>query len=227
MPQRTPSLTLSIPLFTWRWASVTAPLWAFLVSVAANVFPLVRRQPRTGLLWSWRPEGEACGTILDSHRSTSPRFTRQHLFRRNPVGGAQEVPSAGTSLLTGEAGRTPRTVQEGQSNDQFDDAVKRYSEKFAMPAGEIMERLREAGKLTDLELDEEIERTYVLPWHHEGRRARHGAAMMGPDYVQWHDSPEKRSPTSSSWGNSSHKLPVLMMLSLNLPILRPKVGRWP
>ena len=23
-------------------------------------------------------------------------------------------------------------------------------------------------------------------WHHEGRRARHGAAMMGPDYTWWH-----------------------------------------
>ena len=23
-------------------------------------------------------------------------------------------------------------------------------------------------------------------WHHEGRRARHGASMMGPDYTQWH-----------------------------------------
>ncbi len=23
-------------------------------------------------------------------------------------------------------------------------------------------------------------------WHHEGRRARHGACMMGPDYTHWH-----------------------------------------
>jgi hypothetical protein len=23
-------------------------------------------------------------------------------------------------------------------------------------------------------------------WHHEGRRARHGAPMMGPDYTHWH-----------------------------------------
>jgi hydroxylamine dehydrogenase len=49
-----------------------------------------------------------------------------------------------------------------------------------------MTRLREAGKLTDLDFDEQIEWTFFLLWHHEGRRARHGAAMMGPDYVQWH-----------------------------------------
>jgi predicted heme/steroid binding protein len=69
---------------------------------------------------------------------------------------------------------------------QFDDAVDLYNDKFAVPAGEIMQRLREAGKLTDLEFDEQIEWTYFYLWHHEGRRARHGAAMMGPDYVQWH-----------------------------------------
>jgi hypothetical protein len=23
-------------------------------------------------------------------------------------------------------------------------------------------------------------------WHHEGRRARHGASMMGPDFTHWH-----------------------------------------
>ena len=69
---------------------------------------------------------------------------------------------------------------------QFDDAVDLYNVKFAIPAQQIMERLREAGALTDLDFDEQIEWTFFLLWHHEGRRARHGAAMMGPDYVQWH-----------------------------------------
>jgi len=69
---------------------------------------------------------------------------------------------------------------------QYDDVVALYNTKFAVPAGEIMSRLREAGKLTATEFDENIEWTYFYLWHHEGRRARHGAAMMGPDYVQWH-----------------------------------------
>ena len=38
----------------------------------------------------------------------------------------------------------------------------------------------------DVNFDDKIEFTYFLLWHHEGRRARHGAAMMGPDYTQWH-----------------------------------------
>jgi hypothetical protein len=34
--------------------------------------------------------------------------------------------------------------------------------------------------------DEEIEHTIYRNWHHEGRRFRHGAQMMGADYTQWH-----------------------------------------
>jgi hypothetical protein len=40
--------------------------------------------------------------------------------------------------------------------------------------------------LSATEFDDEIEFTYFFLWHHEGRRARHGVAMMGPDYTQWH-----------------------------------------
>ncbi|MBD3348850.1 MAG: hypothetical protein GF400_06600, partial [Candidatus Eisenbacteria bacterium] len=69
---------------------------------------------------------------------------------------------------------------------QYDAAVDLYNDKFARPATEIMSELREAGALTERQFDEQIEWTYFLLWHHEGRRARHGAAMMGPDYVQWH-----------------------------------------
>jgi predicted heme/steroid binding protein len=69
---------------------------------------------------------------------------------------------------------------------QYDQAVALYNAKFAQPAAAIMKALRAAGKLTALDFDEQIEWTYYLLWHHEGRRARHGAAMMGPDYVQWH-----------------------------------------
>jgi predicted heme/steroid binding protein len=68
----------------------------------------------------------------------------------------------------------------------FDDAVELYNGKYAVPGVEIMASLRQAGKLTDLQFDEPIEWTFFYLWHHEGRRARHGAAMMGPDYVQWH-----------------------------------------
>ena len=44
-----------------------------------------------------------------------------------------------------------------------------------------------AGKgLSPNPFDDEVEWTWYLLWHHEGRRARHGASMMAPDYTQWH-----------------------------------------
>lgn len=68
---------------------------------------------------------------------------------------------------------------------QFDDALVLYNEKFAQPAQAITQRLREVGKLMPLDFAEHIAWTFYLLWHHEGRRARHGAAMRGPDYAQW------------------------------------------
>src|SRR5262249_62373426 len=71
---------------------------------------------------------------------------------------------------------------------QYHDFVILYNEKFAKPAGQIMKVLYDQKLLTPKpkEFDEEIEWIYYLLWHHEGRRARHGASMMAPDYAHWH-----------------------------------------
>lgn len=69
---------------------------------------------------------------------------------------------------------------------QYDDFVVNYNEKFAKPGTQIMKALLENGLRTKTEFDEEIEWTWFYLWHHEGRRARHGASMMAPDYAHWH-----------------------------------------
>jgi hypothetical protein len=69
---------------------------------------------------------------------------------------------------------------------QFDAAVELYNNKFAIPAKAIMDELYQENLLTRVPFDEKIEWTFFELWHHEGRRARHGASMMGPDYTQWH-----------------------------------------
>ncbi len=70
---------------------------------------------------------------------------------------------------------------------QYDSLVGMYNDKFAQPATAIYTKLRAAGLLTaDTDFDEELEWTYYLLWHHEGRRARMGTAMFAPDYTQWH-----------------------------------------
>ncbi len=69
---------------------------------------------------------------------------------------------------------------------QFDDVVDLYNEKFAKPIAAAMGDLKKDGYITKSPFDDKIEWTWWEIWHHEGRRARHGASMMGPDYTWWH-----------------------------------------
>jgi len=69
---------------------------------------------------------------------------------------------------------------------QYDDFVILYNEKFAKPGQAIMAALRAQDLITKTQFDEPIEWTWFYLWHHEGRRARHGASMMAPDYAHWH-----------------------------------------
>ena len=70
---------------------------------------------------------------------------------------------------------------------QFDALVQLYNEKYAKPALSIMNLIKEKKLLKrPASFSNKIEWTFWELWHHEGRRARHGAAMMGPDYTWWH-----------------------------------------
>ncbi len=69
---------------------------------------------------------------------------------------------------------------------QYDDFIRLYNEKFARPGKAIMDELKKQGLITKAEFDERIEWDWFYLWHHEGRRARHGASMMAPDYAHWH-----------------------------------------
>ncbi|MFC1557429.1 multiheme c-type cytochrome [candidate division KSB1 bacterium] len=70
---------------------------------------------------------------------------------------------------------------------QFDAVVELYNQKFAQPAREIMNIIRERGLLENpADFSNNIEWTFWEIWHHEGRTTRHGAAMMAPDYAWWH-----------------------------------------
>jgi len=68
---------------------------------------------------------------------------------------------------------------------QADIVVEVYNEKYT-ETKEVVDQLYEEGLLTKTSFDEPIEFKIYEMWHHEGRRARMGAFMMGPDYVQWH-----------------------------------------
>ncbi len=70
--------------------------------------------------------------------------------------------------------------------EQYDDLVNLYNEKFGKPGLAVMAALLQQGLRTKVEFDEKVEWTWFYLWHHEGRRARHGASMMAPDYTHWH-----------------------------------------
>lgn len=70
---------------------------------------------------------------------------------------------------------------------QFDDLVVLYNEKFAIPSKQLIDDLTADGVLNDkAPFEKKVQWVFYELWHHEGRRARHGASMMGPDYTHWH-----------------------------------------
>ena len=70
---------------------------------------------------------------------------------------------------------------------QYDDLVVLYNDKFARPAQQLMDDLTKDGVLNPkAPFEHNVQWVFYELWHHEGRRARHGASMMGPDYTHWH-----------------------------------------
>ena len=71
------------------------------------------------------------------------------------------------------------------TRDMLDDAVALYN-TYWDEAVKMKKELAAKGLLKkDPWKDGYQELMYYL-WHHTGRRARHGAAMNGPDYAHWH-----------------------------------------
>jgi hydroxylamine dehydrogenase len=69
----------------------------------------------------------------------------------------------------------------------LDRVVKNYNETYFKPAKALIDALYEEGLLSKQRyFDEDLEWEFYELWHHEGRRARMGAAMMAPDYAWWH-----------------------------------------
>jgi len=71
---------------------------------------------------------------------------------------------------------------------QYDGLIELYHEKFADPGLELMALAKPL--LRPVQFSNEIDWTWFEIWHHEGRRARHGASMMGPDITHWHGTYE-------------------------------------
>lgn len=70
---------------------------------------------------------------------------------------------------------------------KLDKVVQEYNEVYFKPAKKMLGDLYAKGLLDKSKFfDERLEVEYYELWHHEGRRARMGTAMMAPDYAWWH-----------------------------------------
>ena len=109
---------------------------------------------------------------------------------------AKKVTRKVASILTWDARRSQMqavcTNCHGKSfvenfYEQYDSLVTLYNEKFAKPAKAMMDELTADGILNPkAPFEHRVQWVFWELWHHEGRRARHGASMMGPDYTHWH-----------------------------------------
>jgi len=71
--------------------------------------------------------------------------------------------------------------------ENLDAVVRLYNETYYLPVKQRMDALYEKKLLTETPyFDDPLEWEFYEFWHHEGRRARMGAAMMAPDYAWWH-----------------------------------------
>lgn len=68
--------------------------------------------------------------------------------------------------------------------EQYDELIELYNTKFGLPGKDLYALARPL--LQPEMFSNELDWTWYEIWHHQGRRARHGASMMGPDYAHWH-----------------------------------------
>jgi hypothetical protein len=71
---------------------------------------------------------------------------------------------------------------------QYDELIHLYNNKFAEPGLQLMAAAKPL--LKPVKFSNELDFIWFEIWHHEGRRARHGASMMAPDITHWHGTYE-------------------------------------
>ncbi|MEE9189807.1 MAG: multiheme c-type cytochrome, partial [Candidatus Neomarinimicrobiota bacterium] len=77
---------------------------------------------------------------------------------------------------------------------QYEGLLTLYEEKFAVPGEALynaaLPLLKRDSDGRHIQFSEKLDFIWFELWHHEGRRARHGASMMAPDYTHWHGTYE-------------------------------------
>ncbi len=161
--------------------------------------------------WEWEPvdgtwtagrdyRAPTCSTC---HMSAAPGVERSHDVTKRlswetqaplTVRPSEFRPFPAPTDWREEQGTMKRVCLQCHSGTWTDDhfrnldrVVENYNKEYYRPMRTLMDELYQAGILCDERFfDEDLEWEFYELWHHEGRRARMGAAMMAPDYAWWH-----------------------------------------
>jgi hypothetical protein len=99
-----------------------------------------------------------------------------------------------SDLAKAEAGRQKMTAVCRQCHsgqwannyfEEFDKVVEDYNKVWERTDSLLQQAYDEELISRDNPLDETPEIMHYLVWHHDGRRWRMGASMMGPDWTHW------------------------------------------
>jgi hydroxylamine dehydrogenase len=132
------------------------------------------------------------GTVLTSHDVTerlawetqAPLTVRPSEFKAFPAKTNHEVEREKMKAVCMQCHGKPWT--DGHFA-KLDRVINEYDEVYYKPAKKMLDELYAKGLLDNTKyFDERLEVEFYELWHHEGRRARFGAAMMAPDYAWWH-----------------------------------------
>ncbi len=152
---------------------------------------------------TWEPGDYRAPTCATCHMSGIGELNTTHNIterlywnlwaKRSEVRSSDDVLSP--LLGDGEAGREKMKLvcsscHSALHTDGFftqgDKAVNLYNEVYYDTAEAWRVELEEKGLLKENPWTDEFQKIYYYLWHHEGRRARQGAMMGGPDYAHWH-----------------------------------------
>ncbi len=150
------------------------------------------------------------GTVLTSHDVTerlawelqSPLTVRPSEFKAFPAQTNWETERNKMKEVCKQC--HGKTWTDGHF-EKTDKVVQEYNEVYFKPAKKMLDDLYAKGLMDSSRFfDEKLEVEYYELWHHEGRRARMGAAMMAPDYSWWHGFYECKKRYNSFMEESRH-----------------------